>query len=163
MRSGSCEDADQPLARVRRAADNLHDAGAGLDLANAKLVRVRVRLGLQHPRDGEIPKLRRRVFDAFDLKTDQCELSRNLVERSVGLQVIFQPGEREFHGRAAGSKRRERQCFVTILTRKQQGAQFQTQAIRQAGESFMPAFGCRDTCWWIWWPFKCTFIGIGRL
>ena len=133
MRSWRCEDADQALPRVRRAANHLHDAGACLDLADAKLVRIRMRLSLQHARDGEILQLRRRVFDAFHLKPDQCELRCDLVERSIGLQVVFQPGEREFHGRAKGQEvfKEERQCFVTILRRKQQGARLRAQAYSQ--------------------------------
>ena len=102
MRSWRREDADQALARVGRTAHHLHDARACLDLADAKLVRVRVRLSLKHARDGKILELRRRVFDAFHLKSDEGQLCCDLVERSIGLQVVFQPGEREFHGRAKG-------------------------------------------------------------
>ena len=57
-----------------------------------------MRFGFEHARDGKIPELRRRVFNAFDFEPDKGEFRRDLIERSVGLQVIFQPGEREFHG-----------------------------------------------------------------
>ena len=47
------------------------------------------------------PELRRRVVDALDLEPDERELLGQLLDRCRGVEMILQPGEREFHGRAA--------------------------------------------------------------
>ncbi len=157
---------DQPFPRVRRAADDLHHAGAGLDLAHAQLIGVGMRLRFEHVRDCKVFQLRRRVLDAFDLKADERQLCRNFVEGSLGLQMIFEPREREFHG-SAGERcdeamrcsaalscfaLLERKCFVTILAQKQPPAATVKpevsshirlrRAPNRAGRNSMPSGGC---------------------
>ena len=93
------EHADQPGARIRRAANDLHRSAAvaGIDHAHPQPVRIGMLLGGNHPRDGERRKRPRLVVDTLDLKPDHGELVGELFDRLVGVEMFLQPGEREFH------------------------------------------------------------------
>ena len=98
--AGRGEHADQAGARIRRAADHLHRRGtmAGIDHADPQPVGVGVRLGRDHPRNAERRQRLRLVLDMLDLKPDHGELVGKPLHRLVGVEVLLQPGEREFHG-----------------------------------------------------------------
>ena len=85
------------LARVRRAADDLHLAFIGVHLADPQLVGIRVFLGVFHITKGEVLQRVRRIDDPFDLKAQVGQSISNLFHRSIGVEVVFQPGKREFH------------------------------------------------------------------
>src|SRR5690606_8280387 len=61
-----------------------------------KLVSIGVPFGRQHLRDDEGLE-RGLVVDRLDLEPDHGERFHDLVERSVGLEMVLQPGEGEFH------------------------------------------------------------------
>ncbi len=54
-------------------------------------------LGLDHIANDKILQRLRRIVDAFHLKTDARQRLDDHVERGVGVDVVFQPGEGEFH------------------------------------------------------------------
>ena len=92
-------------AGVGRAADHLHGRGAaGVDHADAQPVGVGMGLGLDHIGDDEILQRLGRVVDALDLEADARQRLDDLVERRVGVEVVLEPGEGEFH-RASRSLR----------------------------------------------------------
>ena len=92
-------------ARIRRAADDLHRrAVAGVDDADAQPVGVRMLLGGDHAGDGEGGQRLRLVVDVLDLEADHRQLLGELFERLVGVEMIFQPGERELHDTGSGSR-----------------------------------------------------------
>ena len=85
-------------ARIRRAAHHLHRiARAGIDHADAQPVGIRMLLGLDHARDGERRELFAHVLDALDLEPDHGQLVGDLAERAVGVEMLLEPGEGEFH------------------------------------------------------------------
>jgi hypothetical protein len=54
-------------------------------------------LGRNHPRNGERRERFCLVLDVLDLEPDHGELFRELVDRLVGVEMLLQPGEGEFH------------------------------------------------------------------
>ena len=54
-------------------------------------------LGRDHGRNHERLEQRRLVLDALDLEPDHGELVDDFAERSVGVEMLFEPGQREFH------------------------------------------------------------------
>ena len=85
--------------RVRRAADHLHGrALAGVDSADPQPVGVRVLLGGEHGGDAVGGERLRLVLDALDLQPDAGQRLDDHVEGSVGVEVVLEPGEGEFHG-----------------------------------------------------------------
>ena len=54
-------------------------------------------LGRDHARDGERREHLALVGDALDLEPDHGELVDDLVERLVGVEMLLEPGEGEFH------------------------------------------------------------------
>jgi hypothetical protein len=95
--AGSREGADEARPRIGRAADDLDRiARARIDRQHAQLVGIGMLFRRQHLRDDEGLQ-RRLVVDGFDLEPDHGELFHDLVERGVGLEVILEPGEGEFH------------------------------------------------------------------
>ena len=96
--AGRHEHADHAGARIGRAAHDLHRvAGAGVDHADAQPVGVRMLLGRDHARDGERRQRLALVVDVLDLEPDHGELVDELVERLVGVEMLLEPGEGEFH------------------------------------------------------------------
>ena len=103
-RAGRGEYADQPCARVWRAADHLHRCSqalfafcAGIDHADAQAIRIRMLFGRNHPRNRKRRQRLRLVVDMLDLKPDHGELVGKLFQRLVGVEMFLQPGECEFH------------------------------------------------------------------
>ena len=84
-------------ARVRRAADDLHRAAAGVDDADFQPIGVGVLLGFDDGSDDEAVVLAGRVLDQLDLKPDAGQRVDDLGERGRGVEVVFEPGESEFH------------------------------------------------------------------
>ena len=97
-RARQAEHAFHSRARIGRTADDLQRVTlAGIDTQHLQLVGIRVRPRRQHMRDAEAGQLVGRVLDTFDLVADPVERGRNVGDRSVGLEVILQPFERELH------------------------------------------------------------------
>ena len=61
-------------------------------------------LGLDHVSDFERAERLRGVFDLLDLESDRGQRLDDGVEVGVGVEVIFEPGEGEFHLFASSSK-----------------------------------------------------------
>ncbi len=74
---------------------------AGIDHADAQAVGIRMLLGLDDARDDERREQLRLVLDALDLEPDHGELVGELAERPVGVEMLLEPGEGEFHDRCA--------------------------------------------------------------
>ena len=88
--------------RVGGAADDLKLADGGQHLADAQLVGVRMLLGLEHVTDGEGREALGGVRDALDLEAEIGQGERDLVERGVGFEMLFEPGKGEFHAVVPG-------------------------------------------------------------
>ena len=96
--AGQAEHGLETRARVRRAADDLQRrAGAVVDGADAQPVGVRMLLGGDDLRDLEGLEFLGLVLDALDLEPDHGQLFDDLVERGDRVEMLFQPGESEFH------------------------------------------------------------------
>ncbi len=92
------EDRDEVGPGVRGAADHLHGfAGAGVDGADPEPVGVRVLLGRQDPGDDVGLERGGLVLDALHLQADPRERLGDGVEGSLGVEVVLEPGEGEFH------------------------------------------------------------------
>ena len=70
---------------------------AGFDDADLEPVGVGMRLGLDDGSDDEAFILAARVVDALHLETDAGQRVDDLGERGRGVEVVFEPGEGEFH------------------------------------------------------------------
>ena len=86
-------------ARIGRAADDLHRLAAGVDDADAQPVGVGMLLRLDDARDDEALELGAGVLHAFDLEADARQRVDDLGERGRGVEMVFEPGEGEFHRR----------------------------------------------------------------
>ncbi len=96
--AGRHEHAGHAAARIGRAADDLHRiAGAGVDHADPQPVGVGMLLGRDDARDGERRQRLAAVDDVLDLEADHGELVDDRVERLVGVEMLLEPGESEFH------------------------------------------------------------------
>jgi hypothetical protein len=96
--AGSGEGADQPGPCIGRAADDLDGlAVTGVDGENLQLVGVGMPVCRQHLGNDE--RLEGRlVVDGLNFEADRRQALDDLVERSVGVEMILEPGEGEFHG-----------------------------------------------------------------
>ncbi len=83
--------------RVGGAAHHRGDAVARIDLADAQPVGVRVRGGLDDAGDAECRQCGTAILHAFELQPDHGQRVGDAVERRVGVEVVAQPGEGEFH------------------------------------------------------------------
>ncbi len=96
--AGRREDADHAGPGVRRAADDLDiRAVAGIDDADAETIGIRMRLGRDHPGDAEGREIPGQVLDALDLEADHGQPLGDAVDGGDGVEVLFQPGQGEFH------------------------------------------------------------------
>ena len=84
-------------ARVGRAAHHLHDTLAGIDLADAQLVGVRVLHRFDHIADGEGRQVLGAVLDMLDLEPDHGEGARDRLDIRIGVEMLLQPLQRELH------------------------------------------------------------------
>ncbi len=91
------EHADHSGAGVGRAAHDLNCALAGIDGQHLQLVGLRVFLGGEHARDLEWRQRLSRIGQLLDLKPDIGQLLGELLGRSVGVEMILEPGKGEFH------------------------------------------------------------------
>ena len=122
--SGRREHASEARAGIGRAADHLHRrAGPGIHHADAEAVGIGVRLGFDDMADDKILQRRRRIVDMLDFQPDAGERIDDSVERRLGVEVVFEPGEGEFHvGRflnnrlIARTRRLSRDSAPIILT-----------------------------------------------
>src|SRR5947209_3246894 len=55
-------------------------------------------LGRDHTRDRERRQQLRLVLEMLDLEPDHGELVGELLDRLVSVEMVLQPGQREFHG-----------------------------------------------------------------
>ncbi len=86
--------------RIGRAADDLRLALGRQHLADLELVGVGVLLGFEHMAHGEGREPGCGVLDALDLEAEIGEREGDLVEARLGVEMLLEPGEREFHGPA---------------------------------------------------------------
>ena len=87
-------------ARIRRAAHDLDRiAAAGIDHAHAQPVGVGMLLRLDDARDDERREQLGLVLDALDFEPDHGELVGDLAERVIGVEMLLEPAESEFHHR----------------------------------------------------------------
>ena len=92
------EDAFQPRARIGRPADHLNGRiAARIHEADAQPVRIGMGLGFDHMGDDEILQLLSRIRHMLDLKANARERLDDLSRRRVGVEVVLEPGEGEFH------------------------------------------------------------------
>src|SRR5205807_5726909 len=83
---------------IGRAANDLHQGGApGIDETNPEAAGIGVRLRFDDAGDHEILERERLVVDALDLETNFGQRRYDLIERGIGLDMILEPGEGEFH------------------------------------------------------------------
>ena len=74
-------------ARIRRAAHDGDDAVAGVHLAGAQPVRVRMLHGLHHMRDAERRQLLAGTLHALHFEPDRGERVGDPLERRVGVEM----------------------------------------------------------------------------
>ena len=84
-------------ARVRRATDHLHDFLAGIDLADPQPVGIGMLLSGDDMGDSEGGEGGGAILHAFDLKADHGERADDLLQRGIGVEMLLQPGQGEFH------------------------------------------------------------------
>ncbi len=97
-RPGQAQHALHPRAGIGCAAHDLQRiALSGIDGEHLQLVSIGVARGGQHVGDAETGQLVRRVFDAFDLKSDGVQRIADFGHGGSRLKVILEPGERELH------------------------------------------------------------------
>ena len=85
------------LARIGRAADDLLFALVGCHLADAEPVGIGVLFGLQHLADGKFGEPGGGVHHLFHFEAEIGQDLGDLVHRGIGLQVVLEPGQGEFH------------------------------------------------------------------
>ena len=91
------EDADQPGARIGRAAHDLHRAIACIDCQDLKLVCLRMPLCRQHLGDAETTQLFSWVLNPFNFQPNTVERIGHAMNIGIGIEVILQPGQGELH------------------------------------------------------------------
>ena len=96
---GGDEHALHAGARIRRAAHDLHRlAVAGIDHADAQPVGVGMLLGRDRRGDDEGASALALSSTLSTSSPIMVSLSAIVVERRVGVEMLLQPGEGEFHG-----------------------------------------------------------------
>ena len=97
--AGRHEYADHAGARIGRAANDLgRVAVAGVDQADAQPVGIGMLFGLDDTRDDVGREQLALVLDALDLESDHRETAHDVVKRGIGVEMLLEPGEGEFHG-----------------------------------------------------------------
>ncbi len=92
------EDGVQPGARIRRTADDgALGAVADIDAAGAQPVGVRVLHRLDDACRHEGGQRLCLVLDRFHFETDGGQRRGDVIERHGRVEVVMQPGQREFH------------------------------------------------------------------
>ena len=86
-----------PFPRIRRTAHDLLFTFVCRHTTHAQTVCIRVLLRMRDFRKRKRFQLVRRVFNAFDLKPEVGERIGDLIDACRGIEMCFEPGEREFH------------------------------------------------------------------
>ena len=86
-----------PRAGIRRAADDGLLALVGQHIADPQLVGIGVLFGVQNAGQREGGQLGRGVHDLLDLEAQIGQRLGDLVHIGRGIEMVFQPGEGEFH------------------------------------------------------------------
>ncbi len=97
MRAGGREHALHAGVRVGRTAHDLDLVRAGVDDADAQPVGIGMLVGRNHMADDEGRETLRAVLDAFDLEAERGQALHDVVERAIGIEMVLEPGEGEFH------------------------------------------------------------------
>ena len=97
IHAGARDHHGDALTRIRGATDDLRLTVGSQHLADLEAIGIGVFLRLQHLADGELGQPRGGVGDAFDLESEIGQCLGDLLHRSVGVEVILQPGKGEFH------------------------------------------------------------------
>ena len=95
--AGRSEHAEHSGARVGRSAHDLNRPLARVDGQHLQLVGLRMLVRGQHARDLERCQRLRRVRQLLDLEPDIGQLLGEVLRRSIGLQMLLEPRQREFH------------------------------------------------------------------
>ena len=106
------EDAEHAGARIGRAAYHLDFARPRIDGAEAQLVGIGMRLGLDYAGDPEGRQSLGAVLDRIDLEAAHHQERHDLVERGLGREMGLEPGKARLHragpitsdGRSSGRK-----------------------------------------------------------
>ena len=92
------EHADQPGPGIGRAADDLQRiALTGVDRQHLELVGIGVRRCGEDLGDTEAGKPRGGIVNPLDLEPDRVECRGDLRDGGRGVEVVLEPGKREFH------------------------------------------------------------------
>ena len=89
VRSHGREHALHAGARIRRAADDLHRAAAGVDDADFQSIGVGVLSGFDDGSDDEAVVFAGRVLDQLNLEADAGQCVDDLGKRGRGVEVVF--------------------------------------------------------------------------
>ena len=104
--AGGREHRLHPGARIRRSADDLDGLPvAGIHGADTQTVGIGVLFGREHMGDDKRRERRRLVLDAFDFETDPRQRLGDVLQRRVGVEVLLEPGEGEFHEFVSSAQR----------------------------------------------------------
>ena len=97
-RAGQAQHPLHARTRIGRAADDLQRiALARVDAQHLQFVGIGMLGGGQHLGDAEPCEPFRRVLDAFDLVADPVERGCDFRHRSIGVEEVLEPFERELH------------------------------------------------------------------
>ena len=91
-------------------------AERGFDLADLQLVGVRMLRGADDARDGERLQLLAGVLDVFDFETGHGHGLDDGVDARIGREMLFEPGEREFHWHSRRSQAVDVDTSPTLAT-----------------------------------------------
>ena len=96
--AGRDEHALHPGPRIGRPAYDLHRiAGAGVDHADTQPIGVRMLLGGDHTCDGKRGEHLAAIDHSLDFEPDHRELVDDRGERSIGIEMLLEPSQGEFH------------------------------------------------------------------
>ncbi len=99
IRPFGCENALHTCARIRGAANNLlNTVICCLHRTNSQLIRIRMRLGIFDISDLKRRKIGSLIGDFLNLEADRSQFFINFRKTSIGVQRLFEPIQREFHG-----------------------------------------------------------------
>ena len=121
-----------PRARIGCAADDLLNTVVRGDLAHPQTIGVGVLFCLFHLGQGETGQRLGRVHDLFDLQPEIGQRLGDFVNRGCGVEVLFEPGEGEFH-RIVPRHTSVGACLADRSAREKRRARHPGQANRDKG------------------------------
>ncbi len=98
-----CDDRLDARAGVGRATHDLNEASIRFHLAQAQLVGVRMFVRMLNIANLEGRQRLRHVGDVFDFEANADQPLADFLEGGGGIEIVLQPGEREFHDRPPAS------------------------------------------------------------